>query len=219
MVLCSRRRVRDAHIPQQHPDGNYVDETDTDAKYTKYMMNYGTNATTNKGMKLMGGYQWPTMGVAEIAQGHNSACVDAKGRAFVVYHTSSMTEPRDTSCVLHQLFVNADGWITAAPYEYNGETSATEAATKASFSKAEIAGTYQFLIHNYKVDYASKAYSKPISLTLGADGKITGDQTGTWSLTGGTGYITLLINGWAIMVWWCLRVRVAATSPLSASRP
>jgi len=178
------------------PDGNYVDETGTDAKYTKYMMNYGTNATTNKGMKLMGGYQWPTMGVAEIAQGHNSACVDAKGRAFVVYHTKFNDGTAGHQLRVHQLFVNADGWITAAPYEYNGEeASATEAATKASFSKAEIAGTYQFLIHNYKVDYASKAYSKPISLTLGTDGKITGDQTGTWSLTSGTGYITLLING------------------------
>jgi beta-xylosidase len=96
------------------PDGNYVDETGTDAKYTKYMMNYGTNATTNKGMKLMGGYQWPTMGVAEIAQGHNSACVDAKGRAFVVYHTKFNDGTAGHQLRVHQLFVNADGWITAA---------------------------------------------------------------------------------------------------------
>lgn len=69
----------------QNPDGPYTDHTGESAIYTKYLMNYGTNAATNRGMKLMGGYQWPNMDVAEIAQGHNSALMDEDeiGRAHV----------------------------------------------------------------------------------------------------------------------------------------
>ena len=178
------------------PDGPYTDSYGTDARYTSYQMNYGTNAATNRGMKLMGNYQMAYMSTAEIAQGHNSAVVDGQGRAFVVYHTKFNDGTAGHALRVHQLFINQDGWITAAPYEYNGEeATATGVASTPYFSQTELCGTYAFLLHKYKMDYANKEYVSPDNLTLNANGSVSGDHTGTWSTTTGTAYISLTLDG------------------------
>ena len=96
----------------------------------------------------------------------------------------------------HQVFVNKDGWLVAAPFEYNGETITDEQiATTQPFTKEELAGTYSLLIHKYKMDYQNMEEVTPISITLSTDGKISGDKTGTWSIEEGTGYIKLTVGG------------------------
>ena len=171
----------------ENPDGPYVDGNGTNAIFSQYLHNY--NGVNNMGMKLMGNYKWDTMAKAEIAQGHNSAFVDSDGKAYVIYHTKFNDGTAAHEVRVHQLFTNADGWLVAAPYEYSGETiSATGYATD------DVVGNYEMILHTYAMDFANLAYNEAETITLNADGTISGAYTGTWSATAGTPYVTLVIG-------------------------
>ncbi len=181
----------------ENPDGPYTDHKGESAMYTRYLMNYGTKAGTNRGMKIMGGYQWAGMSVAEIAQGHNSALMDEDGNAMLFYHTKLNNGTIAHQLRVHQLFVNQDGWITAAPHEYNRDFDVATTSTvgkQTHCSKAEIEGTYNFILHKYNVDYANYEYVKPVNITLNANGTVSGAYTGTWKVTEGTSYISMTLN-------------------------
>lgn len=180
------------------PDGLYLDATDHDACYhDRYWLNFGPNAQTNGGMKLLGAYNnWGFMTVGECAQGHNSATLDDRGRAFVVYHTKFNDGTAGHQVRTHQLFLNQDGWLCAAPFQFDGETENDDSiARRCLFTKEQIAGNYDVLIHKYKMNYAEYEEVSPIHLTLTPNGRITGDLTGSWSMTEGTGYIKLTAGG------------------------
>ena len=51
------------------------------------------------------------------------------------------------------------------------------------------------MIHHLDIDYKNYETSKVESIELNADGTISGDYTGTWSLEEGTSYISLSIDG------------------------
>lgn len=172
----------------ENPDGPYVDTSGTSAIYNKYVHNYdGTN--DNRGMKLMGNYKWSTMSKGEVAQGHNSAFVDTDGKAYVVYHTKFDDGTAGHELRIHQLYLNEEGWIVAAPYEYADET-----ISETGYSKTDIVGNYEMIIHNYKVDYANLETEKSVNIELLEDGTITGDYEGTWTMSENTAYCNLLIN-------------------------
>ena len=179
----------------EQPDGPYLDAEGKDAFYNgRYWMNYGPRAQTTGGMKPFGAYaDWAFMTVGELAQGHNSAIVDDEGRAFIVYHTRFNEGSEAHQVRVHQLFQNEQGWLVAAPFQFDGETD-TDATLAAGcrFTAAEIAGSYEVLIHRYKLDYENREVVTPISLTLTENGRITGDLTGTWSMTDGTAYVKLV---------------------------
>ena len=184
-----------------NPDGPYTDYAGTSAIFSKYILNYGT--TEHRGEKLIANYKWNTQNVAEIAQGHNSALFDEDGKAYVIYHTKFADGTEGHALRVHQLFVNQDGWITAAPHEYNSNTDkATVSGVDgtAYFSAKEIAGTYSMIFHDYVINYQDSAYKTPVSVTLSENGTISGDVTGTWTFgkdaaVSTTSYITLVING------------------------
>ena len=189
----------------QNPDGPYVDANGTSAIYDKYALNFGKNATDNRGVLLMEGYQWETMPKGEVAQGHNSAFVDDKGRDFVVYHTKFNDGSFGHEVRIHQLFLNEDGWLVAAPYEFKGETATNnDIAKKASVADADIPGTYQFLRHQYGQSHAMVSSSnqattakltEPVNITLSSDGTVSGSGiSGTWTRKSGTDFITITIN-------------------------
>lgn len=178
-----------------NPEGPYKDCYGTSAIYNRYLLNYGSTANDNRGVLLFGGYQWETMPVAELAQGHNSAFVDDKGRSFVVYHTRFNDGTEGHQVRVHQLFLNDEGWIMAAPFEFDGETvTDTDIASAESIADSEIEGDYQFLRHQYNQDVANKEYEKPVNVHLSANGTIRGGATGRWSRKAGTDYITLTIS-------------------------
>jgi len=182
----------------ENPDGPYVDYDGNSALYSKYMLNYGVNeASTHVGNMLMTSYKdWGFMTTGELSQGHNSALLDTDGRAYVVYHTRFNDGTEGHSVRVHQLFTNEDGWLVAAPFEFDGETL-TDDSIKAGckYTADEIAGDYQLLIHPFNLDNTTLECATPISITLGTDGKITGDKKGSWSMTDGTGYIKLVVAG------------------------
>ena len=178
------------------PEGPYVDCNGTSAVTNRYLMNYSAKTADNRGVLLFGGYKWNSMSGAEIAQGHNSAFNDKQGRSFVVYHSRFSNQGEGHQVRVHQLFLNDEGWIMAAPFEFDGETiTNNDIATKASIADSEIAGDYQFMRHEYGQDTENKAYETPVNIRLNADGTITGAEKGTWERTAGTDYIHLTING------------------------
>ena len=180
-------------------DGPYTDTTGASAIYNQYQLNYSQNAASTKGMKVMGNYQWDTMNVAEIAQGHNSAFVDTDGQAYVIYHTKFNNGTEGHQLRVHQLFLNEDGWFVTAPYEYSGETTDDADIASSSFTASQIAGDYELIVHKYNTKCVEKdgetEVVTPIDITLNADGTVTGEATGTWSETAGTSYITLTLDG------------------------
>lgn len=183
----------------EKPDGPYKDcltSTGLDAVYDKPRVNFGVNANRDEGVKLFGNYQWETMPNAELAQGHNSAIVDHKGRALIVYHTRFMNRGEEHEVRVHQLFVNQDGWLVAAPYEFSGETyTDNDIATKQLYDATEVEGDYQIIAHPYRQNTAAMAYEKPVTIHLNADGSISGGYTGKWELVSGTSYINLTLKG------------------------
>lgn len=167
------------------PDGDYVDELGNTPYFDNYIFNYNTSV----GVRLFGGYKWRTFSVGQVAQGHNSAFVDADGKAYIVFHTRTTDGTEGHYVKVHQLFLNEDGWIVAAPYHTNGETLLT------SVDATDYVGDYDFIIHRMDIDYANRQTNKPEFITLQEDGTITGDYEGNWFIESGTSYITLVIDG------------------------
>lgn len=183
----------------EKPDGPYKDcltSMGIGAVYDKPRVNFGTDANRDEGVKLFGNYQWETMPNAELAQGHNSAIVDHKGRALIVYHTRFLNRGEEHEVRVHQLFVNQDGWLVAAPYEFSGETyTDNDIATQQLYDATKVAGDYQIIAHPYRQNTAAMAYEKPVTIHLNADGSISGEYTGKWELVSGTSYINLTLKG------------------------
>lgn len=183
----------------EKPDGPYKDcltSTGIGAVYDKPRVNFGTDANRDEGVKLFGNYQWETMPNAELAQGHNSAIVDHKGRALIVYHTRFLNRSEEHEVRVHQLFVNQDGWLVAAPYEFSGETyTDNDIVTQQLYDATEVAGDYQIIAHPYRQNTAAMDYEKPVTIHLNADGSISGKYTGKWELVSGTSYINLTLKG------------------------
>ncbi len=171
----------------ENPDGPYVDGSGNSAIFDKYLHNY--NGVNNMGMKLMGNYKWDTMAKAEVAQGHNSAFVDSDGKAYVVYHTKFNDGTAGHEVRVHQLFVNEEGWLVAAPYEYSGET-----ISSTGYAQDDVTGSYELIIHGYKIDYANLAYNEAETINLNADGTVSGAYTGTWSATANSPYVTITLG-------------------------
>ena len=174
------------------PDGPYKDSRNVNAIFKSYQMNYGKGGD-RRGEKIMGAYNnWGFMTVGECAQGHNSIIAAPDGRTYLVYHTKFNDGTVGHQVRVHQVFVNKDGWLVAAPFEYNGEeTTDADIASRQPFTREEIAGTYQLLDHKYGMDYANYEEMTPVKVTLHDDGTISGSKTGSWSIEEGTGYITL----------------------------
>lgn len=183
----------------ENPDGPYKDCLTTagrNATFASAFTDFGSNTASDYGVRLMSCYKWDTMPFAEIAQGHNSAMVDHKGRAFVVYHTRQNNGNEGHSVRVHQLFQNQDGWIVAAPYEYDGETATQDDIQNTqAFTAEEVAGDYQLIFHKYRQNSAVQEHETPFNVSLQADGTVSGTYTGSWELVPGTSYINVTLKG------------------------
>ena len=170
----------------ENPDGPYVDALGNSALSDKYVFNYNL---VNKGVRLFGGYQWRTFGNGEVAQGHNSAFVDDDGRAHIVYHTRTTDGTEGHSVRVHQLFLNKEGWLMAAPYQ-----TTDEVLDPAVCTVENVAGKYEVILHELDIDYKNLDVMLPECIYLNADGTVTGFYEGTWSLEEGTSYINVTLG-------------------------
>ena len=190
-----------------NPNGPYKDAKGTSAVYSSYALNYG-NGSDTRGVKVMGPYDhWGFMSSSaskegELSQGHNSIIAAPDGRTYLVYHTR-FNKGYDAngyvyeghSVRVHQMFLTKNDWLVASPFEYNGEKLTDEdLASSQIVATEEIPGDYHLLVHKYKNDLANFETVEPVTITLTADGKVTGAYTGTWSLTENTSYLTIKLG-------------------------
>ena len=166
----------------ENPDGPYVDELG----HTPYYDSYSLNINQPVGERLFGGYRWKSMNVGQVAQGHNSAFVDDDGKAYIVFHTRTTSGNEGHYVKVHQLFVNEDGWLVAAPFLTNGET-----LDEKGLDQSEVIGDYEIILHELDINFAKYEVNDVKKITLAEDGSVTGDFTGTWSLKNGTPYIDI----------------------------
>ena len=183
----------------ENPDGPYVDANGTKATYLRYLLNFGPNATDNRGVNIFGAYgEWGNQAVneySERSQGHNSIIDTEEGRTYLVYHTRFQNLWNWHQVRVHQVFQNEDGWLVAAPFEYTGEeVTNDDIKNTQQIATSDIPGNYKLLIHKYKLDHLNKELVTPIEIELDANGNISGDATGSWEITSGTSYITLTID-------------------------
>ena len=173
----------------ENPDGPYVDQNGNSAVYPRG----GDNIGGTVGERLMSNYQWECNPRPFKAQGHNSALMDDDGKLYVIYHTKFDDNWGAHEVRVHQLVMNQDGWLTAAPYEYSGES-----LSEKGHSIQAVAGDYDFIFHtlNQKFENEKSAdVEKPHTITLNKDGTISGYITGTWSMTAGSPYMSLNFGG------------------------
>ena len=183
----------------EHPDGPYVDTNGVNAVFSKYLLDFGPNASDNRGVNIFGAYtNWGNMAKGnngERSQGHNSIIAAEDGRTYLVYHTRFQNRGEEHQVRVHQVFQNEDGWLVAAPFEYTGEqVKSADMASTQQVPTEKMAGTYQLLIHRYKLDHTKKEAAKPVEIELTADGRIEGAETGTWEVREGTSFMTLTLG-------------------------
>ena len=183
----------------EKPDGPYKDARGNSAVYTSYMVNFGTKDTSNRGVNIFGPYgEWGHQAkgnYGERSQGHNSIIAAEDGRTYLIYHTRFQNVGEAHQVRVHQVFQNAKGWLVAAPFEYTGETvKSADIATTQQVAASRIAGTYQLLVHRYKLDHTKKEQVTPVEIQLNADGTISGAMSGSWALQEGTSYIDIKLG-------------------------
>lgn len=196
-------------------DGPYKDAAGNTATYTGYQLNYGPRAATDRGVRLMSAYNhWGEIqNVGERAQGHNSACIDDKGRSFLMYHTRFKDGNEGFQIRVHQLFVNKNGWLVAAPFAYRANSLQTDElmANQCLWTKEQLTGDYQLLLHPYRQDHNNEEEATPVQVTLTADGKVTGDMTGTWKMLDGS-HMTISVGGTLYTGVFCAQMVNGATT-------
>ena len=183
-----------------NPDGPFVDSKGSSAVYDAYQLNFGPTENDGfRGVNIFGAYDdWGFQTVGdwgERAQGHNSIIAAQDGRTYLVYHTRFQNRGEGHEVRVHQVYQNEEGWLVAAPFEYTGEgVKSAGIAAAQKVPTVDIPGAYKLLTHQYGLDHAAKEYAAPVDVTLNADGTISGDVTGTWTIKTGTSYITIKIG-------------------------
>lgn len=178
----------------RNPDGPFLDPAGTDLSTVsgppgRFFYN---PAIEPHGVKLFGNYRFlhlegepTTISRGYVSPGHNSAYYDpTTGKHFLVFHTRFEGRGEEHEVRVHQLFMNADEWLVAAPHRYAGESLA-------AFADGQIPGTYKLINHGKAI---SAAINTSVIVTLNPDHTITGVALGTWELTGDYD-VTLTLDG------------------------
>lgn len=179
-----------------------IDGPYTDAAGNKAICVSGNDNQSNKGIKLMGNYFFSSLTLSTansnaskgyMSPGHNSAIVDNNGNHYLIYHTRFNLGTEWHQVRVHQQFLNEDGWLVTAPYEYLGSK-----INDKGYSTTEIAGDYEFINHGLAAETKYTGMLDTLLVKLTSDGKITGDVTGTWkkvTKSGKSYYVTMVIGG------------------------
>ncbi len=161
-------------LRSEYPDRGFVDYSGKSAMDSSVV-----------GLRLMDNFWFTTMQYSSTANGGNSAIVTNDGKIFLHYHSKSAHAAayggtgEGFIIKSNQMFLNEDGWLTATPFKYYGETMNT-------LSKADVVGDYEFIYHtlngrrrpaNFNDNFALSEF-----VTLNDDGTVSGDYTGTWEM-------------------------------------
>lgn len=138
------------------------------------------------GLKVMGNYKFSSTTPAYMACGHNSVLRDDDGEWYLIYHARFDDGGEGHQVRVHSMKFNAAGWPVVIPFEYCvNPWSAT------GYDDSDIVGTYEFINHGNGTDGNIINYS---SITLNADGSVSGAATGTWQQADETADATFRIG-------------------------
>ncbi|MDE7313350.1 MAG: RICIN domain-containing protein [Eubacterium sp.] len=165
-------------------NGNY-----TDAKGNPAIFDKEANQA-ERGIKVMGNYDFSTLSVGYKSGGHNSAFIDTDGQRYLVYHTRFNGGTEYHEVRVHQQFLNQDNWPVTAVYEFLGSRISDN-----GYSMSDMAGTYEFVNHGLDASTANVGMLETKNVTLEENGTISGGVTGTWSYTSETYYCQMVIDG------------------------
>lgn len=168
------------------PEGPYTDRLGNTPFYDVWRENFNDGI----GVRLFGAYRWPHESEGMVAQGHNSAIVDDKDRAFIVYHTRTTAGHEGHYIRVHQLFLNKAGWLVAAPFKFRGES-----LPKKGVPAGTLAGEWNIIMHRLEVDYANLGTAQARRATLHRDGRVSGAFKGRWAVEKSTPYFTIRLEG------------------------
>ncbi len=188
-----------------NPDGPYLDAAGTDLTNVRGAPGtfFDDASIAPHGAKIMGNWQFAhhaseprTASRGYVSPGHCSMHRDAAtGKYFLVFHTRFAGSGEMHEVRVHQLYLNADGWLVAAPHRYAGETLGAVAA-------GDVPGIFKLINHGKDISATVKTSTV---ITLNADGSVTGASTGTWQLMdehnatitlGGTAYKGVFSRQW-----------------------
>jgi arabinan endo-1,5-alpha-L-arabinosidase len=133
------------------------------------------------GVKMMGNWQFlPVAGEPAAtttgyrSPGHNSAYYDpATGKHLLIFHTRFVGRGEEHQVRVHQMYMNADGWLVAAPHQYAGESLTLQ-------HRNQVPADYKLINHGKGI---SAAVNTSAVISLQPDGKVTGAASGTWTFS------------------------------------
>ncbi len=159
-------------------DGDYVDMNGEFPLDTENM------EQAPYGLKLSGNYYLPSLEMAYMATGHNSAFIDDDGKKYIVNHTRFDNKTEDHEPRVHQFIVNEEGWPCMLPYATDGET-----VSETGYEMSDMAGRYYVINQGTAID---ANIAEPFILYLEEDGKVYGDGVeGSWEAKDNTCYMNI----------------------------
>ena len=163
-------------------DGDYVDMNG------EYPMDTNNPEHYPYGLKLSGNYFLPSLEMAYMATGHNSAFIDDDGKKYIVNHTRFDNKTEEHEPRVHQFIVNEEGWPCMLPYATDGET-----VSESGYSMADVAGKYYVINQGTAID---AEIAQPFILYLDESGKVYGDGVeGSWEMKDSTCYMKVSYQG------------------------
>ena len=185
----------------KHLLGPYVDQNGNPAICAGEIPD---NLTKDTGVRLTSSVLWSggpdRIGSVEVSQGHNSVLHRrSDGRLFLTYHTRFIErEGEDYETHIRELLPTEDGWLVAAPYEYQGQvatppthptgrpdTCSSDDAHGPWTAKAAhpswLSGDYELVRHDPHTFYNGErdadgefvGINRPETITLQPDGRVT----------------------------------------------
>ncbi|MCW8126295.1 LamG-like jellyroll fold domain-containing protein [Microbulbifer halophilus] len=160
----------------RNPDGPFVDAGGN--AMTAARGNW--NSIEPYGVKLMGGFTFasdpgdPVPERGYLAPGHNSAYYDGDaGRHLLFTHTRFPGRGEEHAIRVHEMYVNADGWLVASPHRYapiEGDNIV---------DSGDLVGDYKFIDHGRDINRDAK---QTRYIHLNEDGSIGGEISGEYQL-------------------------------------
>ena len=185
----------------KHLLGPYVDQNGNPAICAGEIPD---NLTKDTGVRLTSSVLWSggpdRIGSVEVSQGHNSVLHRrSDGRLFLTYHTRFIErEGEDYETHIRELLPTEDGWLVAAPYEYQGQvatpptrptgrpdTCSSDDApglwTAEAAHPSWLSGGYELVRHDPHTFYNGErdadgefvGINRPETITLQPDGRVT----------------------------------------------
>jgi arabinan endo-1,5-alpha-L-arabinosidase len=130
------------------------------------------------GVKIMGGFNFGSaLGDEEAARGylspgHNSAYFDAKTKKYLLFtHTRFPNRGEEHSIRVHEMYMNAKGWLVSSPHRYVPISGNNLVDTN------DMLGDYKLINLGKDINRTAK---QSVYVTLNADYSITGEVTGRY---------------------------------------